>query len=118
MRIIRLLLGQCALANHKVSFGSSLCVLGVDLAVSAAGIVARPSATKVVKWVASLREALRTGVLRAGDASKLAGRLQWAAQSLFNRLGRALLRDIYDQQKSRCVCRISCLAALCGFLVS
>jgi hypothetical protein len=117
MRIIRLLLGQNALASHKVSFGSSLCVLGVDLAISAAGIVARPSATKVVKWVASVREALRTGVLSAGDASKLAGRLQWAAQSLFNRLGRALLRDVYDQQKSRCVCWASCLAALCGFPV-
>jgi hypothetical protein len=102
-RIVRLLLGESALASHKVSCGSGLCVLGVDLAIYSAGFVARPSAAKVASWIASIEEAVRAGVLRAGDASKLAGRLQWAAQSLFNRLGRALLRDIYDQQRSRCV---------------
>ena len=61
----------------------------------------RPSADKVRKWTHCIKQALQSSVLRAGEASKLAGRLQWACQSMFKRLGRALLRDVYDQQRNK-----------------
>jgi hypothetical protein len=41
------------------------------------------------------------GSLAAGCASKLAGRLQWACQFMFYRLGRAMIRPIYSQCQSR-----------------
>lgn len=45
--------------------------------------------------------ALEVGKLSAGDASKLAGKLQWASQHMFRRFGRGMLRPIFDQCKSR-----------------
>ena len=50
-----------------------------------------------------INEALRTGILTSGDAQKLAGRLNWTVQHLFNRLGRAMLRPIFRQKFSRSV---------------
>ena len=44
-----------------------------------------------------MRSALETGYLNAGSASKLAGRLNFATQHLFRRLGRAMIRPIYAQ---------------------
>ena len=52
----------------------------------------------------TMREALTEGVLHSGAAKKLAGRLNWAVQYLFHRLGRAMIRPIYDQAHSRFGC--------------
>ena len=35
--------------------------------------------------------------LTAGEASKLAGQLNWASVSIFKRIGRAMVRPIFDQ---------------------
>eukprot|EP00973_Karenia_brevis_P051202 7111778-Karenia_brevis.AAC.1 len=48
-----------------------------------------------------IQEALSKGFLLPGAASKLAGRLSWASGHMFNRLGRATLRPIYDQASRR-----------------
>ena len=48
--------------------------------------------------VCSINVALNTETLAAGDASKLAGQLSWSCTSLFKRMGRAMLRPIFDQQ--------------------
>ena len=39
--------------------------------------------------------------LKSGCAQKLAGRLSWAGQHLFHRVGRAMLRPIFNQKRSR-----------------
>ena len=44
---------------------------------------------------------MNTDSLAAGDASKLAGKLSWGCASLFHRMGRAMLRPIFDQQTRR-----------------
>ena len=49
------------------------------------------------KWIAQIKMALETDHLDAGSASKLAGRLNFATQHLFRRLGRAMIRPIYAQ---------------------
>ena len=49
------------------------------------------------KWIEQLRVALATGHLDAGNASKLAGKLNFATQHMFRRLGRAMIRPIYAQ---------------------
>ena len=62
--------------------------------MSTTGITFWPDEAKVAKWLGRLREIERTGLLCAGDASKLCGALQWASQHTFKRLGRAMLRPL------------------------
>jgi hypothetical protein len=47
-----------------------------------------------------LRAAIDTGYLNAGSAQKLSGRLTWATQWLFHKVGRAMIKPIYAQQSS------------------
>ena len=96
-RLVRLLLGESALAEKKLDFGSNLEVLGIEMQVSWENYFCRPSAIKKRKWLLMIRKALASGVLRGGEASKLAGKLQWACQHMFNRVGRAMLRALYNQ---------------------
>ena len=96
MRLIKLLLGEDSI-QHKFAYGSDLIILGVHCIISSSGICFRPSTDKILKWLKTIRQALDTGVLHAGEAQKLAGRLNWAASTLFSRFGRALLRPIFDQ---------------------
>ena len=52
------------------------------------------------KWITQIRNALSTGQLDAGNAAKLAGKLNFATQYLFRRLGRAMIRALYAQTSS------------------
>lgn len=45
--------------------------------------------------------ALSEGRLSPGKASKLAGKLSWGACALFHRVGRAMLRPLFDQKSRR-----------------
>ena len=69
--------------------------------LSQIGFQCRPSQQKVVAWCNQIQEALTAGYLAPGAASKLAGRLSWGAGALFRRLGRAMLRPIFDQKTRR-----------------
>ena len=64
-------------------------------------LIRQPSQQKVVAWCAQIQEALDNQHLAPGTASKLAGRLSWGAGALFRRLGRAMLRPIFDQKTRR-----------------
>ena len=52
---------------------------------------------KAESWLACISEAIRTGHLDAGSASKLAGRLSFATLHLFRRLGRAMIKPVFAQ---------------------
>ena len=52
------------------------------------------------KCIRQIVAALDSGTLSQGEASKLAGRLSWSTQFLFHRLGRALLRPLFDRAHS------------------
>jgi len=80
-----------------------------------------PDEAKVTKWVAEINRALSSGRLCGGEASKLSGkfsccvqpylaclhsrvrtgRLSWACQFTFRRLGRAMLYPIFKQRHAR-----------------
>ncbi len=133
-RLVRALLGASAIAARKCEYGLSLIVLGIEvrqalrcLSLSVVHrcfgtqVVPKPSgiffflsADKVEKYIACIRAALASGYLSAGEASKLAGRLTWTTQHLFFRVGRAMLRPILAQKRSRQVlawiffCVVSC----------
>ena len=89
------------MANDKLECGADICVLGVDLELSAKGYKRRPAKAKIPKWRAAILQALADDRLAPGAASKLAGRLAWGGSHLFNRLGRAMLRAIFDQKTRR-----------------
>ena len=46
-RLVRVLLGQSALAEKKLECGLSLCILGVDVSLSSFGVTCRPAKDKV-----------------------------------------------------------------------
>ena len=57
-----------------------------------------PDSAKADKWLSDIDGALESGRLCCHDAAKLAGRLSFTAQNSFFRLGRAMLRPIFQQQ--------------------
>ena len=94
-------MGATAIANKKLECGRALCVVGVDISLSDVGYTCRPSKDKVGKCIAVIEQALDCGQLPVGCAEKLAGRLSWACQYLFHRLGRAMLRPIFRHKFSK-----------------
>ena len=101
MRLVRFLLGDTAVSASKSTSGMPLDILGLTVHVDNVGMTCHPSAQKVVKWSTWLQQASDSGSLAPGLASKLAGALSWASQNVFHRLGRAMLRPLFAQQKRR-----------------
>ena len=97
-RLVKALLGTDALAEGKVKSGNPLVILGIQVDVQPDGLVCSLPEEKRAKWLASIEDALAEGCLPARQAQKLGGRLGFAAQAAFRRLGRAMLRPIYRQQ--------------------
>jgi hypothetical protein len=102
VRVVKLLLGNDAIANHEIDFGPSLVVLGVEVRLHMKGFSCRPAAEKATRIIACMKQAIATRVLTTGCASKLAGRLLWSCQHLFHRVGRAMLRPLFDHIKTGC----------------
>ena len=100
-RLVRLLLGTSAIEDRKLAHGMSLIYLGVDIHISTAGFRLQPAQEKVEKCASMMKRALARNHLDAGCAEKLAGRLSWSSQLLFHRIGRAMLRPIFDQKFSK-----------------
>ena len=76
-------------------------ILGIQTEVAQMGVTLHPSDDKVVKWSRWIEDILKRGRLPGGEAGKLAGALQWAAQHSFKRLGRAMIRPIVAQEQKR-----------------
>ena len=100
-RLIRAVLGDDAIENRKLDYGTSLVILGVRCKLSTEGMCVFPEPCKVQKWAAGIRDALGKDMLIAGASQKLAGRLSWAQTHLFHKLGRAMLRPIFGQRWTR-----------------
>ena len=99
-RLVRAVLGQGAISERKLEYGNSLVILGMLVEPCVAGVTFRLCPTRAKKWAQQLRDAIDSGYLDAGSAQKLAGRLTWATQWLFNKVGRAMIRPIYAQHCS------------------
>ena len=100
--LVRVLLGPKAIADKKTEHGNPLTILGVDVTVKAEGFSFRPSEGHVRRWIGDMKLALSEGgFLLAGDAAKLAGRLNWGCTASFRRVGRAMMGPIHAQRFSR-----------------
>ena len=100
-RLVRVVLGSSAVANRKLETGNPLVILGVLVKTNLVGATYVPPPEKIRQWISLIRHYLESGILGAGEASKLAGRLNWASQEIFDKLGRALLVPIYAHMRSR-----------------
>jgi len=98
VRLVRAILGETAIAEKKCAHGAALDILGLCVAPSADDIRVALSREKASKWLSEVREVLQRGRLSSGHASKLAGKLSFAAQASFWRLGRAMVRPFFQQQ--------------------
>ena len=72
-----------------------MVVLGVQVQILPEGIRIRLDDAKRDKWLKQIHEALKGEKLRPGEASKLAGRLNFASSACFKRGGRTLLYPLY-----------------------
>ena len=97
-RLVRVVLGADAIENKKLDYGMSLVVLGAEISFKPDCFSCRPAPCTVAKCLKVIKESLTSGLMLAGDAQKLAGRLNWSTQYLVKRLGRAMLRPIYQQK--------------------
>ena len=98
VRVVRCILGATSLSDDKMGVGITMEYLGVCMHPTIDGISFWPSASKIARWKHDIEQALISGVFSAGDASKLVGRLAFANQIIFKRVGRAMLRPLYAQQ--------------------
>lgn len=100
-RLVRCLLGETAISERKLEHGNPLTILGIEAFLQHDGATFRPNEEKAVKWSDKIWEILCNGSLKGGEASKLAGALQWATSHTFRRLGRAMLRPLFKQIRCR-----------------
>jgi hypothetical protein len=100
-RFVRVLLGPDAIEETKLEYGMSLVVVGAEIKFSMEGYACRPAPKTCRKCLADIEKALKEDSMLPGVAKKLAGRLNWSTQCLFQRVGRAMLRPIYEQKHSR-----------------
>ncbi len=70
----------------------------VDISLSIRGFKFVPAEVKIKKWIFTMEQALSEEHLPPGASSKLGGKLSWGGSRLFRRLGRAMLRAIFDQR--------------------
>jgi len=101
-RLVKAVLGEDAVAIGKLEFGTAqLVVLGIVMAPRMDGFTCRLSPKTAEKCSMTIREAIASGTLQPGCAKKLAGRLSWATQFLFKRLGRAMLAPLFGHAYGR-----------------
>ena len=98
VRLVDAVLGLKSIADDKQSCSNPLPLLGLTVSVSEGEMAVWPDSAKADKWLSDIDGALESGRLCRHDAAKLAGRLSFTAQNAFFRLGRAMLRPIFQQQ--------------------
>lgn len=103
-RLVRVIFGRTAVAERKLEFGPSLVALGIRISPSAQGYSCSLAEDKAAKCIETIEDAFRVGEMHPGVARKLAGRLSWASQFVFHRLGRAMLRPIFARGHSSEIC--------------
>ena len=101
VRLIRAVLGPSSVANHKVAHGLPMDLLGVTVDACQSGVSFTPTEGKIVDWCHQIRCILQSKQLTSGVGKKLAGKLSWSGQVAFGRLGRALLRPLFQIRRGK-----------------
>ena len=96
-KLVDALMGDGTAAEEKLKHGNPLTILGIEVRIDSSGMTMVPDNTKADKWAKQIRVNLDLGRMSAREAEVTAGRLGFAAQNSFRRLGRAMLQPIYRQ---------------------
>ena len=97
--IIDTIMGTGTAAEDKLLWGNPLTILGIDVKYHRGCIRACVEKEKANKWWAELSEAVKTKKMSKREAERSAGRLAFATQWTFRRMGRAMIRPFYQQAK-------------------
>ena len=102
VRLCRLLLGHCAIAEKdgrlpKVQFGNPINLLGLKVSATTSMIWCQLTEAKCRAWAAVLREALHAECMPAAVAKKMAGRLTFAIAVSLGKVGLAFVRPFFAQ---------------------
>jgi hypothetical protein len=97
-RLVRILFGDDVVQEKKLQHGNPLTILGLRVSADDKQAVAWPDEEKTVKWVAQIDRALDANKLHPVEAAKMAGRLNFAVQHAFLRIGKAAIVPVYRQQ--------------------
>ena len=76
--------------------GSSIPILGLQVTCRESDIVIWLTEDKAQKWANSIRTSLNERKLAPGDAATLGGRLGFGLQCTWQKLGRAMIRPIFQ----------------------
>jgi hypothetical protein len=99
--IFTAILGEGSLSAKKLQYGNPLTILGFDVSLAHNYILFQLNELKRQAWLEQVRGFRRTATMSQDDAAQLSGRLSFASEFLFRRLGRAMLRPIFAQKSSR-----------------
>ena len=97
-RMVRAMLGESAIEAAKLEHGNPLTILGLDVHIKTKEIVLWPTRSKIAQWSHELVEFEKSGIMHSGQASKMAGKLNFSVQHCFKKFGRAMIRPFYCQQ--------------------
>ena len=99
-RSVVALMGETAVSKRKLESGNPLTIL-VDTGVDMGRHTVCPGRKEGFQIrIETLHAVRREGTLAPGDASKMAGRLSFAAQHMYMGIGRAMLKPVFLQQHS------------------
>jgi hypothetical protein len=95
------ILGQGSLSPKKLQVGNPLTILGFDVTLAHNHVLFQLNETKRCAWLEQIRGFRLCGKMSQDDAAQMSGRLSFASEFLFRRLGRAMLRPLFAQKGTR-----------------
>ena len=112
-RLVRAVLGDDAISSDKIAYGNPLPILGLCIGIQGAQLEVKLTDEKASKWVLLIENLLVANCMSKREADRLAGRLSFASQNLFYKLGRAMLRPLFaHKSKTHNRCSLGASAQL------
>ena len=95
-RLVLALMGATAMAQRKMEFGPAVIILGIRVTPKRLCVKLELDEAKRKAYLELVCRALHNNCLTMGGASKLAGKLSFMSCWCFKRLGRAMLRPLFQ----------------------
>ena len=100
-RIFKAVMGEGSLSPKKLLTGNPLTILGFDVHLGCGFAMFKLNELKRVAWLEKIKTFRLCGQMLPSEAAVMAGRLSFASEFLFRRLGRAMLRPIFAQKANQ-----------------
>ena len=101
-RVFTAIMGRGSLSPKKLLCGNPLTILGFDVHLGHGFAMFQLNEEKRLSWLEKVMGFRESKSMLPCEAAVMAGRLSFASEFLFRRLGRAMLRPIFAQKANRC----------------